>query len=207
MGQVLSYILCLQKKNGFLQCHIENFTTEFLTSSLVNIQHFLEDDTVATAMPMKIQVSNTQINLKDDSPRGSTVSLQPSPVTVHIDHLVVERNDDGSFHIRDSQLFNTGTDFKDSASSNSEVRTRGTCDVRKQSSVTQATQTSPEVPLPSRSATFPEGPVDLTREQLMEENECLRQELAQARMALAEAHSARDELLHQMKRLAHLQRP
>lgn len=197
----------LAEKNGFLQCHIENFTTEFLTSSLVNIQHFLEDDTVATAMPMKIQVSNTQINLKDDSPRGSTVSLQPSPVTVHIDHLVVERNDDGSFHIRDSQLFNTGTDFKDSASSNSEVWTRGTCDVRKQSSVTQATQTSPEVPLPSRSATFPEGSVDITREQLMEENECLRQELAQARMALAEAHSARDELLHQMKRLAQLQRP
>lgn len=39
-------------------------------------------------------------DLQDDSPRGSTVSLQPSPVTVHIDHLVVERNDDGSFHIR-----------------------------------------------------------------------------------------------------------
>ncbi|XP_076776068.1 bridge-like lipid transfer protein family member 3B isoform X3 [Arvicanthis niloticus] len=192
----------LAEKNGFLQCHIENFTTEFLTSSLLNIQHFLEDETVATVMPMKIQVSNTQINLKDDSPRGSTVSLQPSPVTVHIDHLVVERNDDGSFHIRDSHLFNTGTDFKDSASSDSEVRPRGTCDVRKQSSVTQATQTSPEVPWPSQSAPFPECLVDITREQLMEENECLRQKLAQAKIELAEAHSARDQLLHQMKRMA-----
>lgn len=195
----------LAEKNGFLQCHIENFTTEFLTSSLLNIQHFLEDETVATVMPMKIQVSNTQINLKDDSPRGSTVSLQPSPVTVHIDHLVVERNDDGSFHIRDSHLFNPGTDFKDSASSDSVVRARGTCDVRKKGSVTQATQTSPpspEAPLPSQPAAGPECPADITREQLLEENECLRQKLAQAKMELAEAHSARDELLLQMKRMA-----
>ncbi|XP_052020728.1 bridge-like lipid transfer protein family member 3B isoform X2 [Apodemus sylvaticus] len=195
----------LAEKNGFLQCHIENFTTEFLTSSLLNIQHFLEDETVATVMPMKIQVSNTQINLKDDSPRGSTVSLQPSPVTVHIDHLVVERNDDGSFHIRDSHLFNPGTDIKDSASSDSVVRAQGTCDVRKQGSVTQATQTSlssPDAPLPSQPAAFPECPADITREQLMEENECLRQKLAQAKMELAEARSARDELLLQMKRLA-----
>ncbi|XP_029398151.1 UHRF1-binding protein 1-like isoform X2 [Mus pahari] len=191
----------LAEKNGFLQCHIENFATEFLTSSLLNIQHFLEDESAAAVMPMRIQVSNTQINLKDDSPRSSTVSLQPSPVTVHIDHLVVERNDDGSFHIRDSHLFNTGTDFKDGASSDSVVRTRGMCDVRKHSSVTQATQTSPEVPLPSQSATFPKCSVDITREQLMEENECLRQKLAQAKMELAEAHSARDELLHQMKRM------
>lgn len=38
--------------------------------------------------------------LQDDSPRSSTISFEPAPVTVHIDHLVVERNDDGSFHIR-----------------------------------------------------------------------------------------------------------
>ncbi|KAL6079224.1 hypothetical protein STEG23_018378 [Scotinomys teguina] len=192
----------LAEKNGFLQCHIENFSTEFLTSSLLNIQHFLEDETVAAVMPMKIQVSNTKINLKDDSPRSNTVSLQPSPVTLHIDHLVVERSDDGSFHIRDSHMFNTGTDFQDDANSDSVVLTSGKCDVRKQRSVTQATQTSPDVPWPSQSFSCPERSFDFTREQLMEENESLKQELAQAKMDLAEAHSARDALLHQMKRMA-----
>ncbi|PNI65241.1 UHRF1BP1L isoform 10, partial [Pan troglodytes] len=156
----------LAEKNGFLQCHIENFSTEFLTSSLMNIQHFLEDETVATVMPMKIQVSNMKINLKDDSPRSSTVSLEPAPVTVHIDHLVVERSDDGSFHIRDSHMLNTGNDLKENVKSDSVPLTSGKYDLKKQRSVTQATQTSPGVPWPSQSANFPEFSFDFTREQL-----------------------------------------
>eukprot|EP00074_Homo_sapiens_P096169 XP_016874537.1 UHRF1-binding protein 1-like isoform X4 [Homo sapiens] len=191
----------LAEKNGFLQCHIENFSTEFLTSSLMNIQHFLEDETVATVMPMKIQVSNTKINLKDDSPRSSTVSLEPAPVTVHIDHLVVERSDDGSFHIRDSHMLNTGNDLKENVKSDSVLLTSGKYDLKKQRSVTQATQTSPGVPWPSQSANFPEFSFDFTREQLMEENESLKQELAKAKMALAEAHLEKDALLHHIKKM------
>ncbi|KAM5255063.1 bridge-like lipid transfer protein family member 3B isoform 1-T1 [Hipposideros larvatus] len=191
----------LAEKNGFLQCHIENFSTEFLTSSLMNIQHFLDDETVATVMPMKIQVSNTKINLKDDSPHSSTVSGEPAPVTIHIDHLVVERNDDGSFHIRDSQMLNTGNDLKENVKSEAVLRTSGKNDLKKQHSVTQATQTSAEVPWPSQSVNFAEHSFDLTREQLMEENESLKQELAKAKTALAEAHSEKDALLHQMKKM------
>ncbi|XP_008143000.2 bridge-like lipid transfer protein family member 3B isoform X1 [Eptesicus fuscus] len=191
----------LAEKNGFLQCHIENFSTEFLTSSLTNIQHFLEDDTVATVMPMKIQVSNTKINLKDDSPRSSTVSLEPAPVAIHIDHLVVERNDDGSFHIRDSEMLNTGNDLKENVTSESVQLSSGKYDLKKQHSVTQATQTSPEAPWPSQSVHSPERSFNFTREQLMEENESLKQELAKAKMALAEAHLEKDALLHHIKKM------
>ncbi|XP_008062871.1 UHRF1-binding protein 1-like [Carlito syrichta] len=191
----------LAEKNGFLQCHIENFSTEFLTSSLMNIQHFLDDETVATVMPMKIQISNTKINLKDDSPRSSTVSLEPAPVTVHIDHLVVERSDDGSFHIRDSHMLNTENDLKENVKSDSVLLTSGKYDLKEQCSVTQATQTSPECPWPSQSANFAECSSDFTREQLLEENESLKQELAKAKMALAEAHLEKDALLHHIKKM------
>ncbi|XP_055972308.1 bridge-like lipid transfer protein family member 3B isoform X1 [Sorex fumeus] len=191
----------LAEKNGFLQCHIENFCTEFLTSSLLNIQHFLEDETVATVMPMKIQVSNTKINLKDDSPRGSTVSFEPAPVTFHIDHLVVERNDDGSFHIRDSHMLPTGNELKKNDKSDSLLITGKKYDLKKQQCVTQATQTSPELPWPSQGRNFPEYAFDFTREQLIEENESLKQELAKAKMALAEAHIEKDALLHHLKKM------
>ncbi|XP_066213124.1 bridge-like lipid transfer protein family member 3B isoform X1 [Saccopteryx leptura] len=188
----------LAEKNGFLQCHIENLSTEFLTSSLMNIQHFLEDETVATVMPMKIQVCNTKINLKDDSPRS--ISLEPAPITIHIDHLVVERNDDGSFHIRDSQMLNIGNDLKENVTSESALTSRK-YDLKKQHSITQATQTSPEVTWPSQTVNSPECSSDLTREQLMEENESLKQELAKAKMALAEAHLEKDALLHHIKKM------
>ncbi|XP_049638756.1 bridge-like lipid transfer protein family member 3B isoform X2 [Suncus etruscus] len=191
-GAVIHSVLA--EKNGFLQCHIENLSTEFLTSSLINIQHFLEDETVAAMMPMKIQVSNTKIHLKDDSPRSNTVSIEPAPVTFHIDHIVVERNDDGSFHIRDSQMLH-GNELKENVKSDSVLLTVG----KKQHSVTQATQTSPEVPWPSQTD-FPES-FAFTREQLIEENEYLKQELAKAKMALAEAHVEKDALLHHIKKM------
>ncbi|XP_061061019.1 bridge-like lipid transfer protein family member 3B isoform X5 [Eubalaena glacialis] len=101
----------------------------------------------------------------------------------------------------DSQMLNTRNDLKEDVKSDSVLLTSGKCDLKKQHSVTQATQTSPEVPWPSRSVNFPECSFDFTREQLMEENESLKQELAKAKTALAEAHLEKDALLHHIKKM------
>lgn len=64
-------------------------------------------------------------------------------------------------------MLNTGSDLKENVKSDSVLLTSGKYDLKKQHSVTQATQTSPEVPWPSQSANFPEFSFDFTREQVM----------------------------------------
>ena len=53
-------------------------------------------------------------------------------------------------------MLNTRKDLEANVKSDSVLHTSGKCDLKKQHSVTQATQTSPEVPWPSQSASLPE---------------------------------------------------
>uniref|UniRef100_A0A669PTX8 UHRF1 binding protein 1 like n=1 Tax=Phasianus colchicus TaxID=9054 RepID=A0A669PTX8_PHACC len=183
----------LAVKNGFLQCHVENFSAEFLTSSLTNIQHFLEDEAVAEVMPMKIKVSNAMINLKDDSPRENLKACELVPIKLHIDILWIERNDDGSFFIRDNQRVNDGSKMKNSSSALQQATKpagRKTED--------QATQTTCEIPSPVKSN---RDSADFMKNELIEENECLKQELAKTKAALAEVQMEKDALLHRLKKM------
>lgn len=64
-------------------------------------------------------------------------------------------------------MLNTGNDLKKKVKSDSLLLTSEKYDLKKQHSVTQATQTSPEVPWPSQSVNFPECCFDFTREQVI----------------------------------------
>lgn len=64
-------------------------------------------------------------------------------------------------------MLNTGNDLKKKVKSDSVLLTSEKYDLKKQHSVTQATQTSPEVPWRSQSVNFPECFFDFTREQVM----------------------------------------
>uniref|UniRef100_A0A665W6U1 Uncharacterized protein n=1 Tax=Echeneis naucrates TaxID=173247 RepID=A0A665W6U1_ECHNA len=169
----------LAERNGFLQLRLHGYQASFLMSTLRNLAHFLEDDSAPQVLPMEISVRNTHINLKDDGPRDNPPESEPSPITLHVDSLIIHRRDDGSFSIggdkyTDSYLPNI------SASSSALIHSKKThCSV-----------------VPATSDVFPS-----LRHMLMDENECLKVELSRAKMALAEAQMEKDSLLHRMKNL------
>uniref|UniRef100_I3JZS3 Bridge-like lipid transfer protein family member 3B n=1 Tax=Oreochromis niloticus TaxID=8128 RepID=I3JZS3_ORENI len=88
----------LAERNGFLQLQLHDYTASFMMSSLRNLALFLEDDSASQVLPMEISIRDTHIDLKDDDPRDNPDS-EPSPITLHIDSLIIHRRDDGSFSI------------------------------------------------------------------------------------------------------------
>ncbi|KAM9312615.1 bridge-like lipid transfer protein family member 3B [Gastrophryne carolinensis] len=194
----------LAAENGFLQGQVTDFNAHFFTSTLANIRHFVEDDSVSEVMPMKIKVQKARLHLQDDSPQNNNSTPQPEPLALNIENLLVERRDDGSFCIRGNPDPNINA-----APCNKEVTPRlsDNCDktktIESRSCATKCTQTlcdpsSRGEPLQgAKSLKTPAAP----KEQLLEENECLKRELAKTKMALAESHMERDSLLHHIKRL------
>ncbi|XP_078797702.1 bridge-like lipid transfer protein family member 3B isoform X8 [Oryzias latipes] len=180
----------LAERNGFLQLRLHGYHASFLMSTLRNLSLFMEDDSASQVLPMEICVRDTHIDLKDDGPRDNTTDGEPTPITLHVDSLVVHRRDDGSFSFGvdkqpEPNPQKAGSVVVDALSPISES-VKSVC---RMSTATQ-TQTPPTTPLPSSSEKL-----------LMEENECLKIELSRAKMALAEAQMEKDSLLHRMKNL------
>ncbi|XP_067860955.1 UHRF1-binding protein 1-like isoform X1 [Heptranchias perlo] len=195
----------LAVKNGFLQCMIKNFNSEFLMSSLTNLGIFLEDEVSADIIPMKIEVTDSKINLKDDSPRRDQSACDPLPVELFIDNLIMRRSDDGTFCIGGAQL--SSQNPANNEFTKQTVLSCLKCDESKEVRyVSQSTQTVPKKPRPPGQSDLgvikSAAGYSVNREQLLlEENECLKQELAKAKVALAEAQMEKDSLIHQIKRV------
>ncbi|KAM9327737.1 bridge-like lipid transfer protein family member 3B isoform 5-T5 [Pholidichthys leucotaenia] len=180
----------LAEHNGFLQLQLHGYQADFLMSSLHNLALFLEDDSASQVLPMKISIRDTHINLKDDGPRDNPSDFEPSPITLHVDSLVVHRGDDGSFSIGVDRAAEgepkKAVSLIDGSLSPVLQTVANIC------SVAKATQT----PAPPASP-----PPSAGEKMLLEENECLKLELSRAKMALAEAQMEKDSLLHQLKNL------
>ncbi|KAI3366715.1 hypothetical protein L3Q82_009388 [Scortum barcoo] len=180
----------LAERNGFLQLRLHGYQASFLMSTLRNLAHFLEDDSASQVLPMEISVRDTHINLKDDGPRDNPSESEPSPITLHVDSLVIHRRDDGSFSIGVDTAAEAkprkGSMLMDGALTPVAEIVGNVCGVPK-ATQTQAPPTSP--------------PPSTREKMLVEENECLKLELSRAKMALAEAQMEKDSLLHRMKNL------
>ncbi|XP_069571924.1 bridge-like lipid transfer protein family member 3B isoform X2 [Brachyistius frenatus] len=180
----------LAERNGFLQLQLQGYRASFLMSTLRNLAHFLEDDSAPQVLPMEISVRDTHVNLKDDGPRDNPSDSEPSPITLHVDSLVIHRRDDGSFSI--------GVD----GAADAKPKEAGSLIDSCLNPVPETAGSICSVPKATQTQARPSSPPPSTREtMLMEENECLKVELSRAKMALAEAQMEKDSLLHRMKNL------
>ncbi|KAF7701823.1 UHRF1-binding protein 1-like isoform X1 [Silurus meridionalis] len=185
----------LAEHNGFLQCQLQDISTDFLMTYLRNLAIFLDDDATSHVLPMEITIRDTHINLKDDGPRDGPSDPDPNPMSLHIHNLLVLRRDDGSFHIgveHDAEVEPQKTESVPDSSniSATEVHVAPEVHVGQEP---KATQTAP---------LSPTSPVSTDKEKmLMEENECLKLELSRTKMALAEVQMEKDSLLHRIKNI------
>ncbi|XP_041832950.1 UHRF1-binding protein 1-like isoform X2 [Melanotaenia boesemani] len=182
----------LAERNGFLQLRLHGYHTSFLMSTLRNLTLFLEDNSAPQVLPMKISVRDTHIDLKDDGPRDNPSDHEPSPITLHVDSLIIHRRDDGSFSIGVDEAAEAKTKTKSSLIDSS------------LSPVPETVSSVCRIPKATQTQAPPTSPSPSTREKmlmLMEENECLKVELSRAKMALAEAQMEKDSLLHRMRSL------
>uniref|UniRef100_A0A3Q3LVR7 Bridge-like lipid transfer protein family member 3B n=1 Tax=Mastacembelus armatus TaxID=205130 RepID=A0A3Q3LVR7_9TELE len=180
----------LAERNGFLQLHLHGYKASFLMSTLRNLAHFLGDDSAPQVLPMEISIRDIHINLKDDGPRENPSDSEPSPINLHVDSLIIHREDNGSFSI--------GAD----RAAEAKPRKEGVLIDSSLSPVPEAVSSACGVSKATQTQVPPTSPSSFTREKmLMEENECLKVELSRAKMALAELQMEKDSLLHRMKNL------
>ncbi|KAM3934390.1 bridge-like lipid transfer protein family member 3A isoform 2-T2 [Leptodactylus fuscus] len=112
IGPAAAYLSPLAVHNGFLQLHVQDFSSEIPISALTHIGPFLEDEQIPEILPMIIQVTNSKIILRDDGPRIYSSPIVPEPVAFSVENLKVQRQEDGVFWLtgyESSSLFSLHT--------------------------------------------------------------------------------------------------
>ncbi|KAJ3612682.1 hypothetical protein NHX12_020947 [Muraenolepis orangiensis] len=181
----------LAERSGFLQLRLHGYRGNFLSSTLQNLAHFLEDKSAPQVLPMEISIRDTHIDLKDDSARDNPSEPEPNPITVHVDGLLIHKRDDGSFSI------GVHTTDEPKPPKVQPVNDSSLDPVPKMVGVVQGVAMATQTQAPPACSPVPSS----HEKMLVEENECLKVELSRAKMALAEAQMEKDSLLHQLKNL------
>uniref|UniRef100_A0A8D0B1D5 Bridge-like lipid transfer protein family member 3A n=1 Tax=Salvator merianae TaxID=96440 RepID=A0A8D0B1D5_SALMN len=93
----------LAVQNGFLHVMVQSYHAELLTSYLSSLGPFLEDEVIPEVIPMKIEIVDTKITLKDDCPPVYPTSPGPIPIIIAMDHIIVHCSDEGVFFVTAAQ--------------------------------------------------------------------------------------------------------
>uniref|UniRef100_A0A8C8E3M8 Bridge-like lipid transfer protein family member 3A n=1 Tax=Oryzias sinensis TaxID=183150 RepID=A0A8C8E3M8_9TELE len=100
----------LAESSGFLDVRLQDCQADLLASTVANIGPFLEDEFSVDGQPMRLHMCNITITMKDDGPRIYPTAPQPVPAKFIIDHLLMERSDDGIMRVR-SECFSTAHNY------------------------------------------------------------------------------------------------
>ncbi|XP_055119790.2 bridge-like lipid transfer protein family member 3A isoform X2 [Symphalangus syndactylus] len=160
----------LASQNGFLHLLLHGCDLELLTSVLSGLGPFLEDEEIPVVVPMRIELLNSSITLKDDIPPIYPTSPGPIPITLAMEHVVLKRSDDGVFHI--------GAAAQDKPSA-------------------EVLKSEKKQPPKERVFLVPTGEVF---EQQVKELPILQKELIETKQALANANQDKEKLLQEIRK-------
>ncbi|XP_062315312.1 bridge-like lipid transfer protein family member 3A isoform X2 [Osmerus eperlanus] len=100
MGPCAGRHSALSESVGFLELLLQGFHAELLASTLATLGPFLEDELSADVQPMRINLNNITVTLKDDNPKIFSTAPQPVPATFTLEQLLLERTDEGLFRVK-----------------------------------------------------------------------------------------------------------
>ncbi|XP_066275671.1 serine-rich adhesin for platelets-like isoform X2 [Branchiostoma lanceolatum] len=86
-------------KLGHLELQLQGAAGVVTMSTLTGVASLIEDEILATPMPMRVDFIDSQLSLVDDGPPLNPGSPGSIPLDIHVDRATVVRMEDGIFHL------------------------------------------------------------------------------------------------------------